>query len=216
MEIFSRIMGEYTGSDSGFKFHPKCSTLQLTHLCFADDMLLFYEASVSSIKVVKAALLEFEQLSGLRAIPSKSYCFCAGLSSRMKAILMAELQLEEGQFPIRYLGVPLISFKLFAANCRMLIEKITSRIGSWTSKQLSFTGRLQLITFVLYGLQVYWTSIFIMPKSILKDIFQKFNRFLWNGKDGESAKANVGWSDICFPKFEGGLGLKCLETWNIS
>jgi hypothetical protein len=104
MEVFSRIMGKYTGSGSGFKFHPKCSKLQLTYLCFADDMLLF--SDLSSIKVVKADLLEFEQLT--------HFCFCAGLSPRMKSIL-----LDEGKFPVpavRYLGVPLISSKLSATD----------------------------------------------------------------------------------------------------
>jgi hypothetical protein len=38
IEVFSRIMGELTGSNSGFKFHPRCFKLQLTHLCFVDDM----------------------------------------------------------------------------------------------------------------------------------------------------------------------------------
>jgi hypothetical protein len=117
MEVFSRIMCEFTGSNSGFKFHPRCSKLQLTHLCFADDMLLFSEASLSSIKAVKAVLLEFEQLSGLQANPSKSSFFCAGISSRMKAVLLDELQMEEGHFPVRYLGVPLIASKLSAVEC---------------------------------------------------------------------------------------------------
>jgi hypothetical protein len=130
IEVFSRIMGELTGSDPGFKFHPRCSKLQLTHLCFADDMLVFSEANSSSIKVVKAALLEFEKLFGLKANPSKSSLFCARISSRMKTILLDELQMEEGKLPVRYLGVPLVSSKLSAMDCRVLIEKITSRIGS--------------------------------------------------------------------------------------
>jgi hypothetical protein len=29
-------------------------------------------------------------------------------------------------------------------------------------------------------------------------------------------KAKVSWTDICFPKKEGGLGLKDVEIWNIS
>jgi hypothetical protein len=84
--------------------------------------LLFSEASLSSIKVVKAGLLEFEQLSGL--------------SPRMKYVSLDELRMKEGKFPVRYLGVPLISSKLSAVDCRVLIEKITQRINSWTSKQL--------------------------------------------------------------------------------
>lgn len=165
---------------------------------------------------MKTVLLEFEKLSGLRANPLKSPFFGSSLSSRMKSLLLDDLQMKEGKLLVRYLGVPLISSKLSAADCRMLIERISSCINSWTSKKLSFAGRLLLLTSVLCGLQIYWTGIFILPKRIIKEISQKFNRFLWNGKDGEFAKAKVAWGEICFPKTEGGLGLKCLETWNIS
>jgi hypothetical protein len=60
----------------------------------------------------------------------------------MKDVLLDELQMEEGHFPVRYLGVPLISSKLSAADYRVLIERITKRIDYWTSKQLSFDGRM--------------------------------------------------------------------------
>jgi hypothetical protein len=76
MEVFSRIMADHTGIHSEFRFHPKCESLRLTHLCFADDLLVFSEASLSSISVIKVALLEFENLSGLKANPSKSSFFC--------------------------------------------------------------------------------------------------------------------------------------------
>lgn len=72
----------------------------------------------------------------------------------------------EGVLPVRYLGVPLISSRLSAEDCRMILEKISRRIGSWTSKNLSFAGRLQLLTSVMFSLQVYWTGVFILPKRV--------------------------------------------------
>ncbi|XP_059440872.1 uncharacterized protein LOC132173392 [Corylus avellana] len=214
MEVFSRIMAAHTGGNVGFKFHPKCERMKLTHLCFADDLLIFSEASLSSIKVIKAALIEFENLSGLKANPSKSSLYCSGVSDRMRHILLDDLMMKEGHFPVRYLGVPFISSRLSAADCGALLSRISGRIDSWLSKNLSYAGRLQLLSSVLYSLQVYWMGIFILPKKIIKAIEQKFNRFLWNGKEEGVAKAKVSWSDLCFPKKEGGLGLKKLETWN--
>jgi hypothetical protein len=41
MKVFSRIMADLTGGNSGFKFHPKCVKMKLTHLCFVDDLLIF-------------------------------------------------------------------------------------------------------------------------------------------------------------------------------
>lgn len=55
----------------------------------------------------------------------------------------------------------------------------------------------------------------IYIREVLKDISQVFNRFLRNGGVEDNAKAKVAWKDVCFPK-EGGLGLKDLESSNIS
>jgi hypothetical protein len=142
--------------------------------------------------------------------------FCSGISDRLKSLLLDELQMSEGHFPVRYLGVPLISTRLSSSDCQVLLEKITSRIDSWTSKFLSYAGRLQLLSSILYSLQVFWTGVFILPKQIIRAIEQKFNRFLWNGKEVGSARAKVAWSAVCCPKKEGGLGLKNLEVWNQS
>lgn len=94
--------------------------------------------------VIEAALVEFEGLSGLKANPSKRSIFCSGISTRVKDILLEELQMKEGHLFAQYLGVPLISSRLSSTDCTMLLEKITGRIDSWTSKNLSFAGRLQL------------------------------------------------------------------------
>jgi hypothetical protein len=91
MEVFSRIMDDHTREGSGFKFHFRCSRLRLAHLCFADDLLIFSEANLSSISIIKLALLEFEHLSGLKANPSKSSFYCSGVSARLKDFLLEDL-----------------------------------------------------------------------------------------------------------------------------
>lgn len=57
--------------------------------------------------------------------------------------------------PVRYLGIPLISSRLTAEDCSSLLNKLTARIDFWLSKNLSFAGRLQLISSVLYSIQAY-------------------------------------------------------------
>jgi hypothetical protein len=93
-------------------------------------------------------LQEFDDLSGLKANPEKSTFYCSGVSQLMKEQTDC-LKMKGGKLPVRYLEVPLISKKLSAAYCSMLMEKISRRIDSWMSKNLSFAGRLQLLSFVL-------------------------------------------------------------------
>ncbi|KAL0297712.1 UNVERIFIED_CONTAM: putative mitochondrial protein [Sesamum radiatum] len=40
MEYFSRLIKRST-TNSDFNFHPKCEKLKITHLLFADDLMLF-------------------------------------------------------------------------------------------------------------------------------------------------------------------------------
>jgi hypothetical protein len=41
MEVFSKHMEEYVVKRADFKFHYRCSKMRLTHLYFADDLLIF-------------------------------------------------------------------------------------------------------------------------------------------------------------------------------
>jgi hypothetical protein len=61
---------------------------------------------------------------------------------------------------------------------------------------------------------MFWSSIFILPKKVVKAIEQRFNQFLWKGQDGGRGGIKVSWEQVCLPKQEGGLGLKRVEDWN--
>ena len=65
-------------------------------MCFADDLLIFSEATLRSIHIIKAVFIEFEELSSLKANPSKSFFFCSSISDRVKQLLLGELKLNAG------------------------------------------------------------------------------------------------------------------------
>ena len=113
-----------------------------------------------------------------------------------------------GKLPVRYLGVPLISTKLTKRDCAELTKKISNRIQSWNSKFLSYAGRAQLIQTVLYGIQNYWASMFVLPKGVLKDIDKLLRNFLWTGGTDNSYGSKVAWENVCQDKKKGGLGFK--------
>ena len=53
-----------------------------------------------------------------------------------------------------------------------------------------------------------------LPKGVLKRIQSLFAKFLWGGSLDSNCIYNVAWSDCCFPKEEGGLGIRDLTEWN--
>jgi len=119
--------------------------------------------------------------------------------------------MNEGKLPIQYLGVPLLSKRLTATDCDVLVFKIAGRIDSWLAQNLSFAGRLQLVSYILLSMRVYWAKVFILPKNVIFLLQQKFNHFLWGEKDTK-AHARVSWEKLCNSKREGGLGIKNLEV----
>ncbi|CAN1842321.1 Putative ribonuclease H protein At1g65750, partial [Linum perenne] len=67
-----------------------------------------------------------------------------------------------------------------------------------------------LVNSVLLSLSHYWMRVFPLPLGIIKRIQQICAFFLWRA----DTKAKVAWSEITYPKSEGGLGLKDLKMWN--
>ena len=77
MEGFTRLLRRRVLEFKDFKFHPQCKQLQITHLSFADDLLLFSAADLPSIRIIQLALEKFREISGLALNPNKSEIFFA-------------------------------------------------------------------------------------------------------------------------------------------
>ncbi|XP_022041433.1 uncharacterized protein LOC110944014 [Helianthus annuus] len=160
------------------------------------------------------ALNLFKNMSGLVPSMAKSTVFFGNVTDLVKQRILAIMPFEEGSLPVRYLGVPLISTRLQYKDCKQLVERMDARISDWKTKCLSFAGRLQLIRSVLSSLHIYWASVFILPKRIIKDLEDKMKRFLWAQGGNIKGKAKVKWKSVCVPRCEGGLGIRRVGDMN--
>ena len=159
-------------------------------------------------------LNKFENFSRLQVNKQKGAIFLAGVNDDVKNDILNITGFCLGNLPMKYLGVPLISTRLSHYDCQPLLNKILARIHAWTSRSLSFACILQLLSSVLYNIQMYWCSMFIIPKYTITKIEQIFSCFLWSGKVGNARRAKVSWECVCLPKEEGGLGLRRVKDSN--
>jgi len=213
MEVLTCIIKE-KATLPDFHFHWRCSKNKIINLCFADDLMIFCKGDMSSINHIHDSLIEFEALSGLSPSPGKSSAFFSGVDFPTREGILSLLEFKEGFLPVKYLGVPLISTKLKHEDCRNMIARITARTKTWTNRDLTYAGRLQLIKNVLFSMQTYWSSLFILPKKVTKEVESILRSFLWSGPDLKKSGAKVSWEHLCSPKQEGGLGLKAIQVWN--
>lgn len=84
----------------------------------------------------------------------------------------------------------------------------------WHARNLSHAGRLQLMQTVLFGIQSYWSQLFIIPAKILKLIVSNCRRYLWSGNNAITKNALVAWGRMCTPKSIGALNLINTHLWN--
>ncbi|GKV45242.1 hypothetical protein SLEP1_g52351 [Rubroshorea leprosula] len=190
MEYLTRKLKELDMQEK-FKYHSKCRVMQLTHLIFADDIMLFCKADEESTILMMQKFEEFARVSGLEVNRMKSQVFFSGVKKRQKVALIQKLGFAEEQLPVRYLGLPLISKKLSPGACKV-----------------------QLVNYVLFHIQVFWSGALLIPKKVLKLIDAACRNFIWCGKWNYNAMSLIALDDVCVPRKEGGLGVKKLLHWN--
>ncbi|CAH9101719.1 unnamed protein product [Cuscuta europaea] len=208
LEYFSRLL-HMRNKVSSFKFHPKCGKLNISHVAYADDRMLFSRGDYPSIKVLIDALEQFGTVSGLRVNFDKSNIFLGGLVDHDLAHILDLIDFKEGTFPVRYVGIPLAPLKIAVAQYAPLLESITNFITAWNTKSLFYAGRVKLIKSVIQGVHSFWLQALPIPKTVLDRITSICRIFLWGCKF-----ARVAWADICLPKEEGGLGIHDNRVWN--
>ena len=114
----------------------------MTHLCFADDLLLLCHSDEFSACVLRRALDEFTMTSCLFPSQAKSVVFFGSVPDTVISKILLALPFSTGELPMKYLGIPLTGKRIRNTDCRVLIDKVKNRIYDWRNKTLSFVSLL--------------------------------------------------------------------------
>ncbi|KAL6184070.1 hypothetical protein ACLB2K_045474 [Fragaria x ananassa] len=159
---------------------------KVSHLFFADDLLLFAEASSEQANLLKRCLDLFCSLSGQAVSYEKSLIFCSpntceSMASDISSICGSPLTNDLGN----YLGMPLVHERVNQFTYANIFDKVHSRLSSWKSKTLSMAGRLVLIQSASSAIPNYAMQAAKLPSSLC-DKLDKLNRdFLWGDTENK-------------------------------
>lgn len=187
----------------------------ITHLFFADDMVLFSEATEQHVQIIKDCLERFSAASGQKISLSKSQIFFSKnvsqeLANKISGIAGINTTNNLG----KYLGVPSIHGRVTNSLFTPLLDKISKRLEGWKMKFLTLAGRQVLVQSVLASIPYYAMQSTLLPVGVCDSIDQKIRNFLWGGDASKRNCHLVCWDQITKPKEEGGLGIRPAKDMN--
>ncbi|CAN1135617.1 Putative ribonuclease H protein At1g65750 [Linum perenne] len=188
---------------------------KLTHMFFADDLVLFGYATVQHAARINEVLNNFCSLSGQEINRDKSRIFFSKNVKRDRSGEVCEvLGMQPTQNLGRYLGVPLIHGRNSKGLYQYLIERLEQKLAGWKVGSLSMAGRVSLAISTLNSLPTYAMQTTLLPMEICEVIDRKIRSFIWGAKDGERKIHLINWDHVCSPKSHGGLGLRSARELN--
>ncbi len=189
--------------------------VRIHSLQFADDLLIFFDGTAKSAKVIKLLLDAFSSASGLKINFAKSSIIPVNLETSLAAGLADFFGCSAGSFPTTYLGLPLSPKALRKADYLPLVEKMDKHLAGWKGSLLSRAGRLVLLNSVLSSVPAFFCSAFRIPAWVSKTIDRIRRGFFWKGKVLDNGfHCLVNWEQVCRPRDQGRMGIRKLKVMN--
>ncbi|PKI32035.1 hypothetical protein CRG98_047574 [Punica granatum] len=158
----------------------------ISHLMFADDLLLCSKASVQQMRVIQRIQDFFCTASGRKVSAAKSLVFFSKTVPRdEKGRIWQVSSFTAATSKGRYLGVPIVHGRLTKDHFHQVVSRVQSRLSGWSMTTLSMAGIVTLA-----------------------------QNLIWGHSEERRMVHLVRWEVITQPKECGGLGLGRLEEYN--
>ncbi|XP_016649695.1 PREDICTED: uncharacterized protein LOC107881115 [Prunus mume] len=212
---FSRLLqnAERIGSLRGIRIAHGAPSVN--HLFFADDRILFLDATTESCETMKNIFQVYEETSGQKINLTKSaFRLSPNATVVEKQIVLDLLEIPLVSCHEKYLGSPMVTGKGRKQIFGTVKDRIGKRISGWKEKLLSRAGKEVLIKAVLQAMPTYLMSCFWMPKGMCKELHGLMAKFWWFKSKNMRGIHWTKWETICVSKQIEGLGFRDLDAFN--
>ncbi|XP_074271245.1 uncharacterized protein LOC141595173 [Silene latifolia] len=175
MEILSRYL-RCLNSHPQVSLHPKCSKMKLTHLIFADDLMVFIRGDVPSVQAVSQTLNLFPCRSSWFGLASPTgVTIITGSWTDVCTGSPDDIGNTHGIRVLVWMAIPLVSF--------LMLGVLLSRLSQVVSEFLSMEIYLKSARFTLLVLipkKVIPNSIDFRPHSLFTTFYKVVSKVLAN------------------------------------
>ncbi|CAH9117544.1 unnamed protein product [Cuscuta europaea] len=209
-EAFSRGISKLLEQGKVKPYWIGNSGVPISHLGYADDLLVFLNGDSGSILNFNKFLQDYQKSSGQTINLDKSLFLCGKTSLRRINQIKELLGMKVACLPIRYLGVNLHKGVNRFEYCGQIINQFGKKLNTWNQKNLSQGGRLILIKHVLNSIPLHGLAVDSIPKRVIKILNSKMASFFWGYSSDKKKFHRIKWVNLCYPTEEGGLGIRSL------
>lgn len=200
------------------KWRPICVSRggpAISHLLFADDLLLFGVATEAQANMMASLMNDFCEASGQKVSTTKSHLYVsATVSSERASILSNRFCIPLTRDLGRYLGMPLLHGRATTATYNYLVEKVSKRLAAWKGRLMSKAARNILIQSVVSAVPYYAMQTASLPTAVIDKIERLSRSFFWGEYNTSRRLHTIAWPVVCRPKAHGGTGIKRLRPMN--
>lgn len=147
----------------------------LSHLFFADNLLLLTEASAEQAQVISLVLESFCYSSDSKVNKNKTLLY---FSKNVDASEAAAISGLLGFSVTEDLGVLLQHSRVSNSMYNELVEKMEKRLSGWTTSHISLAGHITLTQSVLQAIPIYVMQIVMLLDGVRDRIDRACRRFI--------------------------------------
>ncbi|KAE8668538.1 hypothetical protein F3Y22_tig00112293pilonHSYRG00090 [Hibiscus syriacus] len=187
----------------------------LSHLFFADDLIILCKAAEHQATLVRVILDQFSRFSGHRVNSNKTKVFFSSnvedeSAEKLCSLLNCQRAMNLGNF----LSLPLFHTRVMKSTFQFIIDKDRNKLTNWTVSNLPLVGRVTLAKATLMAIPNYFMQTVAIPKGVCDQIEQIAHQFIWGGTKENLKAALFNWK-FCFQLItQGGHGIRPLQTQN--
>ncbi|KAM0978101.1 hypothetical protein ACFX2C_014109 [Malus domestica] len=206
---------EEQGSLHGIRVTP--NGMQISHLFFADDAVIFCKATEVEVRVILEVLQCYVAASGQIINREKSSLYFGNQCPRQQRRLIESCTnfVAKDAFG-RYLGLSADFGASKKAVFEGVREALDGRINGWAEQFSSPAGKEVMIKAMVMALPNYAMSCFKLSVNLCKEMESTIAKFWWRGSREKNEMHWISWEKMKRRKKVGGLGFWDLLSFNLA